>query len=98
MNPLKHQLFVDDEIIERTVRLTRRRHPPAYIHGPVIKPEHPWEGNGVCTFGSVLRDCASGRFRMWYLGYRWGSWRLSSGIQRVQNLCYAESDDGERWV
>ena len=97
MDPLSHQLFIDDEIIESTVRLTRRYHKPAYIYGPVLRAEHPWEGTALCLFGSIIRDGGTGRFRMWYLGWRVGSHQRPDGQKRIMNLCYAESEDGVHW-
>lgn len=97
MDPLKHQLFIDDGIIESTMRLTRKYHPPAYIYGPVLRAEHPWEGTALCLFGSVLRDEGTGRLRMWYLGWSGESHQRPDGRRRIMNLCYAESDDGVRW-
>jgi len=107
MDLSEHQLFVDDAIIESAVRLPRRYPGPHYDYGPVLEPAHPWEGAGTCIFGSVHRDPETGRFRMWYLGYSMGTrygkrqfaWSNQSaeGLDRVMNLCYAESDNGVHW-
>ena len=94
MNPCEHQLFVDDEVIESTVRLTRRVHQPMEF-GKVLEPEHPWEGTALCA-GAVLRDPETRKFRMWYLGYGWG-WDREPGLAKINHLCYAESDDGVHW-
>jgi len=107
MNPLNHQLFVDNTAIESAVRLSRKYRPFQYNYGPVLEPEHPWEGTGTCIFGNVHRDPETGRFKMWYLGYSMGTrygkqqfaWSnaAAEGLKPVQNLCYAESSNGVHW-
>jgi hypothetical protein len=96
MDPLSHQLFVNNSIIADAVRLERRYKPPHHFYGPVIRPEHPWEGAGVAIYGTVMRDENTGRFQMWYLGYSMNT-RPNKGLARVMNMCYAESDDGIHW-
>ena len=104
---MRHQLFVDDETIESTVRLTRKWHPPHYDYGSVLRADRPWEGAGLCT-PVVERDPNSGRFRMWYRAYGMGTSKFPPygwveldghlrGVGKVSNYCYAESDDGIHW-
>ena len=104
---MKHQLFIDDEAIESTVRLTRKFHPPHYDYGPVLEADRPWEGAGIVS-PVVDRDPKTGRFRMWYRAYGMGTSKFApygwseldahtGGVKKVSNYCYAESEDGIHW-
>ncbi|MBN1347661.1 MAG: hypothetical protein JXQ73_33550 [Phycisphaerae bacterium] len=86
------RLFVDDALVESSSGLKRtlhavRKHPS----NPVLVPERAWEGKCVLLYGGVMRDPASNKFRMWYL-----AWGKHVGLPSF--ICYAESDDGLRWV
>ncbi|MEK7707937.1 MAG: hypothetical protein AAB380_08080 [Verrucomicrobiota bacterium] len=73
--------------------LQKRDHPtgirivaqPAQRRGPIIKPEKPWEAQGV-SLGTILRD--GNRFRAW------GGCADATGRKY---FCYFESDDGVNW-
>lgn len=104
---MRHQLFIDDEVIESTVLLTRKWHSPHYDYGPVLEADRPWEGAGLVS-PVVDRDPTTGRFRMWYRTYSMGTSRFPPygwseldahirGVKKVSNYCYAESDDGIHW-
>jgi hypothetical protein len=62
--------------------LRRRLHQPQkHPANPVLRGETPWEGQSP-VLAHVLRDPASGRFRMWY--------RARTSYQergRTQGLC-----------
>jgi hypothetical protein len=90
------QLFVDDYLIALTRNVQREVH-AAKKHpaNPLIRPDRPWEGTGL-GFQIVRRDEATGRFRMWYAAF--GRYKLASGIETRFPACYAESDDGLKWV
>ena len=73
--------------------LQKRDHPtgirivaqPAQRRGPIIKPEKPWEAQGV-SLGTILRD--GNQFRAW------GSCADATGRKY---FCCFESDDGVDW-
>ena len=51
------QLFLDDAVIEQTVRLQRVFHQPHKYHtNPVYTVGTPWEGNGVVYLAGVYID------------------------------------------
>ena len=61
-------LFIDDQVIDETVDVTRTLNQPAkYVGNPVMISLYPWEGR-VTLYGTVWRD-EDGGFRMWYQGY-----------------------------
>lgn len=84
-------LFLDDFLIAASENVERVAASPlrdASIPNPVITGE---EDGCFQPYLTVLRDPASGRFRMWY-GHRTDD---SSGIQ--SHIAYMESEDGIRW-
>lgn len=84
------QIFVDNHIIHDYQRVHRTIHRPK-IFGPVLKPERPWEGNCIVLYGSVVRT--EGKMMMWYQTFN----KVDSPSERAY-ICYAESDDGIKWV
>lgn len=80
------QLFIDDYLIASQSGLNRRINSPAPVsQNPLVT------GSGdqnVSPYLSVLRDPATGRFRMWYDAAANGS----------NHLAYMESADGITWV
>lgn len=94
----QRQLFVDDVLIAAKRGVTRTIHPCKKLPKPVVEPEHPWEGNRVYVYGSVVRDAKTGAFRMWYMsnpaeGRRDPRLTWSRGAL----VLYATSQDGLRW-
>ena len=89
------QLFVDDFLIEPTTLKRTFHTPKPHPDNPVLKPEKPWEMDGVSgdqpmptamTFSDgVWYDPQDRLFKMWYMG----------GRGRV--TCYADSEDGIHW-
>ncbi len=81
------QILVDDQLIADCSGVVRRTHACRKLPKPVLVPAKPWERSGiderVYVYGTVLRDRASGVFRMWY--------------NRFQNVLFATSADGLRW-
>lgn len=67
------------------------RHPK----NPILLRQHLWEGTGPHLGGSVLRDPATGRFRMWYSVFNRHAY--DNKLPFSYNVCYAESDDGLNW-
>lgn len=87
---LGRQLFVDDFLIDRTT-LRRTFHQAEYHPAsPVVKPDRPWEREGVLPTAMVFSDGvwydpADGLFKMWYMG------------GYTTTTCYATSKDGVHW-
>ncbi len=77
-------LFVDDYLIQKHRHLRRTIHPPVRLPAPVVTAVE--DGNWQPWF-SVLRDPASGRFRIWYNAWDGEKTRLG----------YLESEDGIHW-
>jgi hypothetical protein len=76
-------LFVDDSAIASMSGLVRTIHPAKTHPVPVVEPEQPWEGVRVYTYGSVMRDPATGGFRLWYMAH--------------SRVLYATSAEGISW-
>ena len=95
------QLFVDDYLIAAAKNVKRTVH-KAEKHpaNPIMVADQPCEKSNTTREGLlyhyVLRDEATGKFRMWYSAYQ--AYELPSGERVVLPSCYAESDDGINWV
>lgn len=63
-----------------------RVHKPRVEPEPVLRPEHPWEANGISPYATFLAD--GGRFRCWY--------ECEGGDNG--GIAYAESSDGIHWT
>lgn len=85
------ELFLDDELISWTQNIARRVRPASkHPDNPIVRPEHPWESLYLSIHGTVMRDPATRRFRMWYNA-------IGPEYRKQRYLAYAESDDGHRW-
>ncbi|GMV95721.1 MAG: hypothetical protein AMXMBFR83_00920 [Phycisphaerae bacterium] len=81
---LEPQLFIDHYLIAEHQGLTRTTHPPRRAQpGPILG----WQQGTTQPYLTVVRDAASGRFRMWY----------NQNIGPGCAIAYAESADGIRW-
>lgn len=81
---INRQFFVDDGGIENMRGLTRTMHQVTkHLANPLLKPELPWEGEGIYISNSAIYDEQDRLFKMWY--------------QAGENTCYATSEDGLRW-
>ncbi|HRJ70745.1 MAG TPA: hypothetical protein PLS03_00890 [Terrimicrobiaceae bacterium] len=90
----KTLLFVDEHDILYRSGTMRRLHPLTKYEGnPVVYPEHKWDN--WCGWVSVVRHPETGKFQMWYQGYS-GKSNTDKRLKSV--VCYAESDDGLKWV
>ena len=68
MNPRRTQLFLDDEIIEQTVRLQRIIHQPQKHPGnPLYTVGAPWEGEGIVYLAGVYIDPQDHLWKAWYV-------------------------------
>ena len=92
MQPNVPELFLDDELVEKSYRLGRTIHPvQKYGGGPLIRPDKAWEGHLLAAYGTVMEDPRSGLLRLWYNSF-------DRRPDRRRNLvCYAESADGLIW-
>ena len=84
-------LFIDNEFISRTARLSRVYEQPKKF-GPVVQPDRPWEHNCVTVYGSVLPKPDGSGYQMWYQNFS----RHERAPGRAV-FCYAESNDGVNW-
>jgi len=83
-------LFLDGWTLEFLRGFERRVKQPVKHEGnPILAPERPHEFSRVQLYGTVLRDPASGLFKMWYSTHKL--------TERVSTLCYATSADGYSW-
>ena len=84
-------LFLDDEPIQSTARLTRV-YEQTRKFGEVLVPDRPWEGHCVIVFGSVIEKPEGGGYQMWYQTFK-----RRAGKSPETYYCYAESEDGVSW-
>jgi len=91
LKKVERQLFVDDAMIRAKQAVIRVVHPAKKREQPVLKAEMPWEGRDadgvqdrrVNIYGTVLREEATGTFRMWY--------------GAPGRVLFATSNDGLHW-
>jgi len=93
------QIFADDVLIASKSGVERRVHAATKLERPVVEASEPWEVGATVKgqpdrrlyiYGTVLRDAASGHFRMWY------SAGGAAGNLKIKNY-YATSQDGIVW-
>ena len=95
------QLFVDDYLIESMTDCRQTLNPAQKVwHNPIIRAEHPWEGNHV-SGGQPIWDEEKGVFEMRYSG-RTFKGRQGKGEIIVEGedggvTCLATSKDGIHW-
>ncbi|MBM4032560.1 MAG: hypothetical protein FJ291_12350 [Planctomycetes bacterium] len=85
-------LFLDDFLVETSEGVERRVNVPqreASIPNPVVTGK---EDGCFQPYMTVLRDAATGRFRIWY-GHR-----TDDRSMMASHVGYMESDDGIRWL
>jgi len=85
------ELFVDDYMIDRLDGAELRLHHPVPREKVMTFGDKPCEGPGS---GYVTVFQEGDRFRMYYRGGSYGQ----KGETIHENICYAESKDGIRWV
>jgi len=89
------ELFVDDLLIDRQSGVQLKLHAPIRAE-KVLDFDQPWEGP-TCGFFSVIEDNKT--FRLYYRGS--ANNPLGNDRHTQQNpltVCYAESQDGIKWV
>ncbi len=81
------QIFVDDQLVAHKEGVVRRAHACQKLAEPVMRSQEAWEQDGddrrIYTYGTVLRDDATGKLRLWY--------------NRGSTTHLATSDDGLHW-
>jgi len=93
----ERQLFVDNHLVANAADVVRTVHQPVKERrNPLMVAEEPWEQDRKLILLQVLRDPASGRFRMWYTS-RVRFMFPGTKIQGRFPTMYAESTDGLRW-
>lgn len=65
LTPGRKELFLDDHVIDRLERLTRRMHPPRKL-GAVIRPD--FEGDSIQIRTGPFWNPDENQWLMWYLG------------------------------
>lgn len=78
-------LFIDLKHVQSMEGVNQIFHQPSKEKGPVIVPEHPWEGDRVDIWSKPVWSEELSRWQMWY----WGG----EGLLPM----YAESTDGINW-
>ena len=87
------QLFLDDGIIEQTVRLQRVIHQPVkHYANPLYTVGAPWEGRGIVYLGGVYVDPKDKLWKAWYV-----TLSPPEYPEIVFAICMIVSDDGIHW-
>jgi hypothetical protein len=91
----RRELFVDRELVERV-----QGHATFRLHAPTprevaIQYDQPWEGN-ASGYATVFQDGYI--YRMIYRGHRYLIDKKPLRQAQSEVVCYAESQDGIRWV
>lgn len=89
------ELFVDDELIDRTKNVALKLHQPVRQEAALVT-DQPWEGNAV-GYVSVMQD--GDILRMYYkmADTREGIATKEERYTHPMWVCYAESRDGLKW-
>ncbi|MFO1000493.1 MAG: hypothetical protein U0936_09145 [Planctomycetaceae bacterium] len=84
-------LFADPRMILSAEGVRTRLHPPRKTGERLLISDKPWEDATLNWFSVLHQD---GKFRMWYECYDREGWPTADDT----SFCYAESEDGIRWV
>ena len=90
ISPEHKQLFVDDYIIGRVVRLERTLHQPVK-HGPIIRPEKAWENLATQTRNAPFFVPEEKVWKLYYLAF------ARKGEREQHTTLLAISSDGLSW-
>ena len=99
------QLFIDDYLIESLTDTKQVLNPAQKVDdNPVLRPERPWEGNGVRHGGALSRgtffDREEGIFKMFYETMDTRPRMVDGQLEAVEgetHACLAVSEDGINW-
>lgn len=93
------QMLFGDVMVEDVYRVVHEQQTPVRYGGnPVFRAEAPWEAENIFR-PSVIYDNKDGKYKMWYSSSRHvddSGFSLEKG--NGEYICYAESDDGIRWI
>jgi hypothetical protein len=97
----RKQFFIDDYLIESMSHCTTVLNRAEKVeHNPIVRPEHPWEGNDV-GMGHVMWDDEQGLFTMRYSTTQWavsqGDGEVIVEGEGAGRTCLATSRDGIHW-
>ncbi len=93
----ERQLLMDWHVVDDINGAVRKVHQPEKCaDNPVIAPEHKYEGTGLASFGTVMRDSQTGKFRAWVPAFEHFERRKAKGRSCATGNYY-ESDDGLSW-
>lgn len=84
-------LLADPSMILSAEGVRTRLHPPQKTREKLLISDKPWE-DATLNWFSVLHQ--NGKFQMWYECYDRDGWPTADDT----SFCYAESEDGIRWV
>ena len=84
-------LFADPRMILSADGVQTRLHPPRKTGERLLISDKPWEDATLNWFSVLHQD---GKFRMWYECYDRDGWPTADDT----SFCYAESEDGIRWL
>ncbi len=102
------EFLFDDDWIDRKAGVRRVLGEPVKHPSRVLKPETPWEEAGIATTPSLIYDAQEGKFKLWYKAgvpdnpARVNDTTVDPSEKQAATkrlfLCYAESQDGIRWI
>ena len=94
----ERQLLMDWHVVDDLVGAQRIVHrPEKHPDNPIVTPEQPYEGTGLASFGTVLRDAQTNRFRMWAPVWDREQIKRTGKTRSSMRGHYYESDDGLDW-
>lgn len=95
----ERQLVMDRWVVDDVYDCRRTVHEPVkHPDNPIISAEHQYESLGPNSWGSVLREPASGKFRMWTPVFDAELREQAPNGAMVKRGHYYESDDGLTWA
>ncbi len=66
----ERQLLMDWHVVDDLNGCYRTVHQPdKHPDNPLLRPEHPYEGTRLASFGTVIREPDTGQFRLWVPSY-----------------------------
>ncbi len=75
------QLFLDDYVVDGMAGLDKVLHQAKrHLSNPILVPEHPWEGDRLILYGSVVYHETEKLFKIWHCGYAEGKGGLYQRI------------------
>jgi hypothetical protein len=90
-------LLIDDLHIRRMEGVRRVACPPQKHPEPVVKPEKPWEGEGVWMHNGWLYDDEEQVFKLWYHGHDPSFREEYPTLAWPYRRLYAVSPDARTW-